>query len=124
MRFTIKELEEKSKHRPQGYREEVLNLAIKLDDYFYELDDESFKVLAQKWRLPSLFQEIKNLAKAAQDAASSGFDVRNGEEVEKCLMACSECPYLVTGDMRCGSCGCQLSYKTQLKSWHCPLGKW
>ena len=55
MRFTLKQLEEKSRHRPQGYYDEVLALAIKKENGFYELSNENYAKLAEKYM--NLYQE-------------------------------------------------------------------
>jgi len=124
MKFTLEQLNEKSKNRPQGYREEVLSLAKKTDNYFYELSDESFAILAEKYRMPSFLEMITNAGKAALEAANSGLDVRDKEQTETCLKICAICPHLVIDPFRCGICGCFLEYKIKLKAWHCPQNRW
>lgn len=46
------------------------------------------------------------------------------EEAEKRLAVCKTCPFFRASDMRCGKCGCFMSFKTYLKAEKCPIGKW
>ena len=124
MKFTLEELKQKSQSRPNGYYDDVLAAATKIDDQMYELSDEAITQIALKWRLPSYAQMIANLANAAQAAISGGLNVRNGDETTAALTICATCPYLVEAGFRCGNCGCYLDYKVQLKDWHCPMNKW
>lgn len=123
MKFSLKELEEHSKKRPQGYYNEVLSLSIKINNNEYELSDENFSFLAQKYRTPSLFEITKNLIQATNQAISDP-TLRSQEEIEKITKICISCPFLVEDGFRCGVCGCFLKWKARLRSWKCPKGKW
>jgi hypothetical protein len=124
MKFTLEQLEKTSKSRPQGYREDVLQLATKIDDNLYELSEDNFKTLAEKYRLPSILEMIKNTANAASDALKKGRDVRSPEEIQRILSICGTCQFFILESKRCGACGCFLQAKTLFKSWHCPKNKW
>lgn len=123
-RYTYEALDAKAKSRPAGYLAEMIQNSTKIDNNTLEIDTQKMLEIDAKWRLPSYLQMIKNLASAAQSAAASGLDVRNGEETEAALSLCATCPYLVEDGFRCGHCGCYLDYKVKLKSWHCPINKW
>jgi hypothetical protein len=123
MLFTLKQLEEKSQHRPQGYYDDVLALSIKRENDFYELSDENYVKLAEKYRMPSILQELLNLSKAAGQAIVDP-TLRSEEEKEKCLKICAACPWLIEQGYRCGICGCFLIHKVKLQTWHCPKNFW
>jgi hypothetical protein len=124
MRFTLAKLEERSRARPQGYREEVLAAAKEVGYQIYEIADKDYEALAQKYRLPNALELIANVVTAVKEAGEKGFDVRSPEEAEAVMKLCVCCPLFVTDSSRCGKCGCYLSAKIQLKAWHCPLKKW
>ena len=124
-KFTLEQLEEQSKNRPQGYKDEILQIAAKINEKYYELTQEQYEYLADKYRLPSKIEMIKNLVQAAKDAAIKGLKSRSAEEVEKNLKICTNCPFLIEKGFRCGQCGCCLKYKVLLdNAWHCPQNKW
>lgn len=124
MRYTLRQLDKKSESRPQGYREDVLAVSKDLGNENYEITDEAYQALAEKYRLPSVRQLIANVAEAVRQAVKDGFDVRAVEEAEKYMSICVTCPFFIERDCRCGKCGCWLTGKMQLKAWHCPLKKW
>lgn len=124
IRFTLQDLDNKAKERPQGYREEILNRARKIDDFTYELSFEDFEELSRKYRLPSLIEMIKNIGEAAEQAIRDGRNTRTKQEAETCMETCASCPYLIISEKRCGVCGCYLKLKVLMKAWHCPRGKW
>jgi hypothetical protein len=123
MQFSLEQIKEASKNRPQGYLEEVLALATKANDDWYYLSDENFAKIAVKYRLPSVVQMIKNLAQAGAEAINDPTR-RTEEEMNKIAPICAGCPYLIVDSFRCVSCGCFLDIKMQLKAWNCPLDKW
>jgi hypothetical protein len=123
MQFSLEQIKEASKKRPQGYLEEFLGLAVKTDGNLYELSDENFAKLAKKYRLPSMIQMIENLTKAGVDAAQDP-SLRTKEEMERNAEICSECPFLIVDSFRCGQCGCFLDIKLRLRIWKCPINKW
>ncbi len=124
MKYTIKELEEQSKHRPQGYYNEVLSLSKKIDNDKYELSDENFKILAEKYRLPSLFRMTSGLFQAAVNHIKDPTK-RTEEQIKDILKICAACPYLIENEFRCSKCGCPILRKVSLdKNTHCPINKW
>lgn len=124
MKYTLRQLDKKSESRPQGYREDMLAASKSLENGLYEITDEAYQALAEKYRLPSARQLISNVIDAVKQAVKEGFDVRPAEEAERYMSICVLCPLFIEKDVRCGKCGCWLSAKMQLKAWHCPLKKW
>lgn len=66
----------------------------------------------------------KNLLSAAGQVVKKGIKPRSKEEQAKCLAICHQCEFYIKAQDRCGKCGCYLSWKTKLKAWNCPEGKW
>ena len=124
MKFTLKQLEEKAKERPQGYKEEILSSSMKIDGELYELDDNAFIQIAKKYRLPSMLERIKSFAQAINVAASIGLESRNEQEMEQVLSICAVCPYLIVDRFTCGKCGCFLVVKSRFRDFKCPVNKW
>ncbi len=124
MKFSLIQLENISKNRPQGYKEDVLNLSKRIDENIYELDDESYAKLAEKYRTPSFTEKIKNISIAAKDVVKNGREARSEDEIIQNSTICTKCPFLIANSFRCGQCGCFLSVKLTLKTWHCPIKKW
>lgn len=123
MIFNLQDLEEKSKSRPQGYKEEILASAKQISKGLYELDDETFKVLAEKYRVPQIKEKLKNFFESMKDLADDP-TMRNKEEVIANLEICQVCPYLIQDGLKCGVCGCYLKAKVQFKVFKCPIKKW
>jgi hypothetical protein len=40
------------------------------------------------------------------------------------ISICNSCPELIKITSQCKKCGCFMSFKTQLESAKCPIGKW
>jgi hypothetical protein len=72
--------------------------------------------------LPDRKTMAKNLLQAAGQAVKKGFKPRSKGDQEKCLEICHKCEFYIKD--RCGKCGCYLSWKTKLRAWNCPEGKW
>lgn len=121
--FTLQQLDEKVKTRPQGYREEVLSQATKRSDGFYELPPEVFAALAEKYRAPTLVEKLTNLGEAAIQLAKDP-TARSIDEIKEVTAICRKCPWLVENGFKCGQCGCVLRVKTIGRAFHCPIGKW
>jgi rubrerythrin len=124
MKFTLAQLEEKAKQRPQGYREEVLALSVKINEDLYEIDNKSFEHIAQKYRLPSMLERIRSFAQAVNVAAAMGLESRDSQETEEVLLICARCPYLIPEKFTCGKCGCFLAIKSRFRNFRCPENKW
>ena len=122
--FTSEQLEIEAKSKPQGWLEEIMLASTNTIDGQISVPEQQYQNLNIKYRLPSLLQKIKNLAKSAGEAAATGLDVRGAEDTERVLSICAVCPLLVVETMSCASCGCNMQYKTNFKNFRCPLGKW
>jgi hypothetical protein len=66
----------------------------------------------------------KNLLSSAADVIRKGIKPRTAEEQKACLEICYKCPSYIKNQNRCGKCGCYLNFKSKLRAWHCPTGKW
>lgn len=122
--FTQEQLETEAKSKPQGWLDEIISASTNTTDGKISVPEQIYNDLNIKYRLPSLLQKIKNLAKSAGEAAATGLDVRGEEETERVLSICAVCPLFVVENMACGSCGCNMQIKTKFKNFRCPLGKW
>ena len=122
--FTLDQLEEKTKHHPQGCYSEILASSESVGQALYEIDDVVYNDILAKWDLPSRWEMAKSLISAAAKAAQDGFNVRNGEETESILKICVPCPYFIKDGPRCGDCGCYLKPKIALRSSRCSKSKW
>ena len=69
-----------------------------------------------------LVHKIKNATTAARQAIRNPSPVSE-EERERRLGICHACEFLIDGK-RCAKCGCNVSWKTRLEAWHCPIQKW
>lgn len=122
MKFTLKDLEETSKKKPQGYKEEVLSLCEREGDTL-SLSDENYKILSLKYREPSVFEKTENVIKALGSFLNNPM-ARKPEEISKIFTQCRGCEWYVVDQQKCGKCGCLLIIKSKYKSWTCPIGKW
>lgn len=121
--FTLEQLGEKSKHRPQGYYDDVLAAAIIQPNGMYILPDEKAEELKLKYRLPSLIKMAGNLSTAVVEIAKDPTR-RSEEEIKRIMAICATCEFLIEQDLRCGKCGCFLEYKKNWLAEHCPINKW
>jgi hypothetical protein len=133
MIFRLRDLEDKAKIRPHGYKDEVLAVAKKIGDELYEISESDFEKLSDKYRLPSRLQMFRNVLEAAKLVIKDGPTRRSHEEVESIMPICAKCPMLIDDEFRCGVCGCFLGGikngkfkfgKMYLANWHCPKDKW
>lgn len=78
--------------------------------------------------MPSLLQQAKNLASTAKDvikdAAKGKKIISEDSQAAERMAICKSCPYLDQESVRCTKCGCNMKYKTKIKSAKCPIGKW
>jgi len=121
--FTIAQLDEKAKTRPNGYRADVLAQATLLPNGFHELSSEAFEALAAKYRPPTFFDKLASLGDAAVQAIKDP-SIRTNEEMKAVTDICRKCEWLIEDGFKCGSCGCPIARKAIGRSWHCPLAKW
>ena len=127
LKFTLEQLDKKSSKRPQGFKKEVLDKSIKLDEQYFQIDMNKFKHIDSKYRIPARLEMFRSLITAAHVFLSpeiQKLERRSDKEINACAAICSDCDYLIEEKMRCGKCGCFLRLKMQLKDWHCPLKKW
>lgn len=74
--------------------------------------------------LPSKFQMAKNFASSMGDAIKDGFSTVDKDGIEGRMDICRGCEFYIPHQNRCSRCGCNMAFKTKLKSAHCPVGKW
>ena len=73
-------------------------------------------------KMPSAFQQAKNLAKSVYNHAANGAE-RVPEHIYKSrIQTCEGCDQLSKG--RCFECGCFVKAKAAWGSEMCPIGKW
>jgi hypothetical protein len=124
MIFSLKELDEKCKSRPQGYREDIMKVAIPKGDNQFEIKPEDYSILAAKYRPPTSFEKMLNVSQALKLAISDPTR-RSKEEIKDILeKSCHTCEWFIQDKIICGKCGCYLGVKTSIKAFHCPLNKW
>lgn len=77
---------------------------------------------------PSFLQKAKNFAKAAVSHIAAGAPLAPGEEIDRRLAICKQCPFLK--DNACTKCGCPVVRERKFISklaWadqKCPDGRW
>lgn len=74
--------------------------------------------------LPSKMRIARNAAGAIGRVVVHGIDKVDAAELAGRQAICLSCDLYRQSDDRCAECGCHLKYKTTLKTWHCPIGKW
>ena len=124
MKFTLKQLEKKSKSRPQGYFDDVINNSKNIGNNLYELSDENFNKIAEKYKLPKKVEMIKSATKEMVNIFQDKIKKRSEENQIKILEICSKCEKYIAASNRCGQCGCFLNAKVKFTSSTCPLKKW
>ena len=122
-KFTPSEFDAECIGRPQGYQADLLSVCA-TEGELIVISDIDYNAIKLRYAPPSVLAKIRSLTEAAVDAVRSGLDVRDGDETAAILPICAICPHLITEPFICGVCYCHISVKMQLKSWHCPLGKW
>ena len=73
-------------------------------------------------KMPSVFQQAKNLAKSVYDYAASGAEKAPEKIYRSRIEICEGCDKLSKG--RCSECGCFVKMKAAWGSEECPIGKW
>jgi len=121
--FTEEQIRKILVTKTKEYAEVFFARSVKRDNN-YEISILELEEIESKYGNPAVLEMIRNLTQAAAEAMKKGWDTRPPEEVERLLTICVECPKYVEKGPRCGKCGCFLSAKTALKTWHCPLKKW
>jgi hypothetical protein len=72
--------------------------------------------------LPSTMTQARNLIGAVGKAIVNPTPV-SPEEQKRRLSICVKCEFLIDGK-KCAKCGCNVSWKSRLEAWHCPIQKW
>lgn len=75
-------------------------------------------------KMPSLWQQAKNLTKSVIDHAKTGGQNVTSEEKQARLDICNGCQFFDKKNSRCGKCGCMMQIKTGWSSASCPIGLW
>lgn len=142
MKILLTDIDNKSKHRPIGYKEDVLSngtiegkyLIIDPRRYMELLDKYSKtnrvipngKECCNKKKMPPLTTQVKNATKAVGRIINT---IANGDPifldddgVNKRFEICKQCEKYSNG--RCSDCGCFLKYKLKIRSEECPDYKW
>jgi len=77
-------------------------------------------------KMPSVVQQVKNLAESVSNVAQAAFEgekvIASEETVGSRLEICGACDRLDGG--RCFECGCFVGAKARLETESCPLSKW
>lgn len=75
-------------------------------------------------KMPSLWQQAKNLTKSAAVHIASGMGEVTPEEQKARLDLCEQCPFFDHKKKKCGKCGCMMLIKTKWPTSSCPIGLW
>ena len=75
-------------------------------------------------KLPSLWQQAKNFAKASVDHVKGGMHEVSPEVKQARLDTCYGCEFYIKDSGRCAACGCFLQTKARWLANSCPKGKW
>lgn len=75
-------------------------------------------------KMPSLWQQAKNLTKSVVEHAKTGGQNVTPEEKQARLDLCNNCEFYDKEKSRCKKCGCFMLVKTGWSSASCPIGLW
>ena len=78
----------------------------------------------QEVKLPSMWQQAKNLTKAVVKHVATGAKEVSPEVYEERISTCKGCEYFIESQNRCKKCGCHLLTKCRWKTSACPIGLW
>ena len=84
-----------------------------------EAEDKS-----KKHQLPSVWQQLKNVAKATTEHVKDGMRNVSDEEYKKRIDTCNSCEFLNRETKRCMRCGCATQIKARWRTSKCPENKW
>lgn len=126
IRVTWKDLDERVRARPSGYREDVMAEAVREDAEGFWLTEEAIERLRAKYPPPpepTLGEMLLSFAKATARFVSAGMPVLPEVSFAMRLRECRACENWREAEARCARCGCR-----QLKLWmateQCPEGRW
>ena len=74
--------------------------------------------------LPGARTMAGNAIKAAGELIRNGFKPASEEEQSRRLKICKECEHYLKDQNRCSQCGCFLKWKSRMRAWSCPVGRW
>lgn len=115
-------IEARAKDRPDGYVDEVMSMASRVDGDEVEIPDKAYAALLDKYRGgPTIPELVENFAGAMMRWAGAGFPTVSRETFDDRLVACTSCEHW-TGS-KCIKCGCY-RLKMWLSTEHCPIGNW
>jgi hypothetical protein len=130
MKLRISKVYDAAPTRPSGYVEDVLSRGV-VDGEWLTIPDEEYEDLKQKYRpqqeLPSMGKMMLNAFHAAEDevkARAKRMKPLDPEEIDRRYAICQTCEFFIADQGRCSKCGCFMKFKSQLRSQHCPEGKW
>tara|TARA_R110002051_G_scaffold117326_1_gene190926 strand:+ start:155 stop:586 length:432 start_codon:yes stop_codon:yes gene_type:complete len=86
-----------------------------------EVDAEGVNT-TEKNKMPSMFQQAKNLAKSVYAHAANGAEKVPEKIYDSRIEVCEGCDKLSKG--KCSECGCFVKMKAAWGSEECPIGKW
>lgn len=135
----IKQLEARSKNRPEGYVDDVISMGEKVEGGSVFLSLENYNFLKEKYRgkreeppqveEPTRLDMIKNFSSAMANWVKSGYKTVDKSTYLQRLAICESCdlwdPKARAGLGKCNhkKCGCS-KMKQWLASEKCPLEKW
>lgn len=126
--FTKKDLEERVKIRPFGYRNAIMEVAKLHESGKYIISFEDSQRLREKYKdktniLFKLRSFIDHLKKNFLIFLKTKKLLSSKKVTDFRYSICESCPYF-TKLKTCQVCGCFLPSKTKLIYAKCPLGKW
>jgi hypothetical protein len=134
--FTVDQLESKSRIRPPGYVEAVLEVAKRDGDRLL-LTPDQHAALRDKFAPPPELEMIeprpielaRSFAVATERWAAAGFPVVDRTEYDRRAEICDRCPFwdasarLGLGKCDAPGCGCT-KFKRWLATEKCPTARW
>lgn len=73
---------------------------------------------------PSIIDMAKNLSASAIGFIKDGLKIADDEEQARRMTICEGCDRFDKVSRRCMECGCYSTWKSYLRSSHCPIDKW
>lgn len=141
MKILLKDIEEKAKIRPEGYKDEVLKSGT-IEGNFLVITPDAYTELLKKFSpstpippkkkccgdyppLPTQLGNAVNAGKRVLGAFKRGESVRVADQVANARRAiCEQCQDFDKERGRCVLCGCYVKFKLMLKTEQCPRKLW
>lgn len=123
--FLIDDIAKASQDRPQGYLEDMLEKASRIDETHIHFEEDAYFHLVEKYSRPSVKQQIVNLSASAAKWVEGGMKLAPKEARAERAAICDACEFLDRSGVfhKCSKCGCCM-IKLCLASESCPVGKW